>query len=212
MPTSINPSSFYLAYYFMNPDQVAIYYSAGEGITLNSLDLKFSYSSTCSVWSRPTTTTLISKIGLDGFTVGATVYQITQNPFLVDHCQGLTFTYSAKMQTGVALLSWITFDSPSETYFFSPTTNTRVATYALNLIATIDIQPTYQQLAAFSTASFNVEVIINLPPYMDTASFNPTISIYAHHNWNITAHQLLDIEGDTAIMQAYMVASVSNVY
>jgi hypothetical protein len=39
-----------------------------------------------------------------------------------------------------------------------------------------------------------VQVIINIPPTIDAFSFNLNESLYAHHNWNITAKYEIDQE------------------
>ena len=57
-------------------------------------DLKFSFSATCSVWARPTTTVLTDKVSDRGFIVGpspTSPYEFRQVRFVENHCQKLKF-------------------------------------------------------------------------------------------------------------------------
>jgi len=60
--------------------------------------LKFSFSATCSVWARPTTTVLTDKVGAVGFTIGPSVpYDFGQVRFNENHCQKLKFQYTSTL-------------------------------------------------------------------------------------------------------------------
>ena len=71
-----NPNSTDFNYYYLKgPDDIAIYYDSGAA--KKTLDLKFSFSITCSVWARPTPSILLNKIGpVNGFSVSNDVYPL----------------------------------------------------------------------------------------------------------------------------------------
>lgn len=161
-----------------SPDDLAVFY--GKGSTNPDFDLKFSYSATCSVWARPTPVNLLNKTASAGLSVSADNYTLTQNSFDVNHCQGLTFTYTAAMMDGTPLLAWMWFDPDTITYYFTPNDNALVASYSLSMTATLVTNSTLQQLAATTTANFGVDIIINIAPTIDQLSFNANESLYAH--------------------------------
>ena len=62
--------------FLVSPDNVkAVYYryagvnDASAADDLTNLETKFSFSATCSVWARPTPTTMNNKIGTSGLTI-----------------------------------------------------------------------------------------------------------------------------------------------
>lgn len=62
--------------FLVSPDNVkAVYYryagvnDASTADDLKNLELKFSFSTTCSVWARPTQTTMNSKVGTSGLII-----------------------------------------------------------------------------------------------------------------------------------------------
>ena len=56
-----------------------------------------------------------------------------------------------------------------------------------------------------STAYFQIEIIINMAPTIDPYSYDSLVTIYAHHNWNVTAMELSDDMDDTPGMDCDMV-------
>lgn len=59
--------------FLVSPDNVKAFYYRYAGVSdvdnaddLTNLELKFSYSETCSVWARPTQTTMNNKVGTTG--------------------------------------------------------------------------------------------------------------------------------------------------
>jgi hypothetical protein len=87
---------------------------------------------------------LKNRSGATGLSVAADNYTITQTPFDVNHCQGLSFTYTATMLNGSALLNWMWFDPISITYYFTPNVNSRVGMYDLSMIAKLTTNATKQ--------------------------------------------------------------------
>lgn len=138
------PVSSVIDAHITSPDEVAIYYDTP--LTKIDLDLKFSFSAVCSVWARPTPSTMLQRIGTSGLSVSADNYTLVQPTYELDHCQNLNFTYTASLYTGDPLLSWMWFDPDIITYFFTPNTNDRIGTYALNLTGTLVTNSTKQQL------------------------------------------------------------------
>jgi hypothetical protein len=108
---SYNPSAALVAIYLKSPDQIAMKYDSYTSKPL--IDLKFSFSATCSVWARPTTAALVNRTGnltdgsdtSHGLKVNPDNYTVLQTDFDTNHCQGLTFVYSALWKDGTALPS-----------------------------------------------------------------------------------------------------------
>jgi hypothetical protein len=136
------PVSSVIDAHIISPDNIASFYHTP--LTKIDLDLKFSYSTLCSVWARPTPSVLKNRSGATGLSVAADNYTITQTPFDVNHCQGLSFTYTATMLNGSALLNWMWFDPISITYYFTPNVNSRVGMYDLSMIAKLTTNATKQ--------------------------------------------------------------------
>ncbi len=71
-----SPTQAQYEVYLKSPDQLAVYYDSGASKA--TMDLKFSYSASCSVWARPSTVALTSKIGTtDGYSVAHDPYTLT---------------------------------------------------------------------------------------------------------------------------------------
>lgn len=68
------PVSTVIEAHIMSPDMLVVYYDTP--LTMPDLDLKFSYSTVCSVWARPTPSTLLNRINLGGLSVSADNYTI----------------------------------------------------------------------------------------------------------------------------------------
>jgi hypothetical protein len=93
-------------FHFVTSDKIhSIKYARYAGVLLlddtddkETWDLKFSFSATCSVWARPTTTVLTEKVGAVGFTIGPSIpYDFGQVRFNENHCQKLKFQYTSTL-------------------------------------------------------------------------------------------------------------------
>jgi len=204
--SSFNPSAALVEIYLKSPDQIAMIYDSYTSKPL--IDLKFSFSATCSVWARPTTAALVNRVGnltsgsdtSHGLKVNPDNYTVLQTSFDTNHCQGLTFVYSAKWKDGTALPSgnqatdptqWVWFNPLTREFNFAPNDNSLsnygIKTYSLTMFATLNTDPTYQQLPAMSSGDFDVDVVNNWPPVIDKYSWGAiadgltlTTSIFAH--------------------------------
>lgn len=150
---------------------------------------------------------MTSKTGASGFTIESANYTLLQPNFVLAHCQGLTFTYSASFANGTALANWMWYDPSLISFYISPTSNFMIGTYNLSMNATLVTSATYQQLPIMSSSFFSIEVIINTAPTIDPYSFDTLVTIYAHHNWNVTAMEMSDDMDDTPGMDCDIVVS-----
>ena len=69
-------TQFLVEMFLESPDNVRNFYYRYAGVNdasaaddLTNLELKFSFSATCSVWARPTQTTMNNKIGSSGLII-----------------------------------------------------------------------------------------------------------------------------------------------
>lgn len=83
IPSNI-PASSVIDAHITSPDMIAIFYDTP--VAKPDLDLKFSYSATCSVWARPTPSVMLNRALTSGLSVSADNYTIVQPTYDLDHC------------------------------------------------------------------------------------------------------------------------------
>ena len=150
--TRVGTTQFLVEMFLVSPDNVKSQYyryagtnDANAADDLTNLELKFSFSATCSVWSRPTQQVMNNKMGASGFTISEDVVDFTQTRFVENHCQNWVFTYTASQwdqnvitPTYPALDStWQAFIPSTVTYQFSPKANNLVGTYSIVMKGTL---------------------------------------------------------------------------
>jgi hypothetical protein len=56
--------------------------------------------------------------------------------------------------------------------------------------------------AAYTIATFKIQVLLNTPPNFDVYSYQTTNEMYAYRKWNVTAKFFNDAESNDPIMDA----------